>query len=58
MKYILIALALIALANIAGSFMFTICKMSEIDKSKKGVCTALYFAFTILGIYAAGYLLF
>jgi hypothetical protein len=45
-------LAFIALINISVSVFITLLKVESVDPSKKKVFTAMFFAFTILGIYA------
>lgn len=45
-------LAFIAILNIGGSLLFTIVNIEKYDESKNKLWTALYFAFTIIGIYA------
>lgn len=50
---IYLILALIAAGNIAVAVFLTLLKIKQHDNSPKGIATALYFAFTILGLYAA-----
>jgi flagellar biosynthesis component FlhA len=45
-------LAFIAIINISVSVFITLLKIEKNDPSNKKVFSALFFAFTILGIYA------
>ena len=50
---IYLILALIAAGNISVAVFLTMVRIEKSDNSPKGIATALYFIFTILGIYAA-----
>ena len=50
-------LSIIALGNISVAVFLTMLRIEKADKSPKGIATALYFVFTILGIYAASKLI-
>ncbi len=57
MRILCAILAIIAAGNISVAIFITMSKIADIKRGKKGYGTVLYFAFTILGIYAAKYLL-
>ena len=53
MRILYLILAIIATGNIAVAIFLTMLRIEKVDKSPKGIATALYFVFTILGLYAA-----
>ena len=57
MRILYLILTLIAMGNIAVAIFLTMLKIEKVDRSPKGIATALYFVFTILGLYAACQLL-
>ena len=52
MRILYSILALIAAGNISVAVFLTILKIEKVDNTPRGIATALYFVFTILGIYA------
>lgn len=57
MRVLYLILALIGACNISASIFITMARIEKADKTPKGMATALYFVFTVLGIYAARALL-
>ena len=55
---ICILLSFISLCNISVAIFITMLRIEKIDNTPKKIATALYFAFTLLGLYAAKQLLF
>jgi hypothetical protein len=53
MRILYLILALISAGNISAAVFLTILRIEKADKTPKGIATALYFVFTILGIWAA-----
>ena len=56
MKTVYIILAIIAAGNISVAVFLTMLRIEKSDTSPKGIATALYFVFTILGLCAAAQL--
>ena len=52
MRILYFILALIGAGNIAAAVFLTILRIEKVDNTQKGIATALYFVFTILGLYA------
>ena len=52
MRILYLILALIGAGNIAAAVFLTMLRIEKVDNTKKGIATALYFVFTILGLYA------
>lgn len=57
MRILHLILALIAAVNISAAVFLTISRIEKADKTPKGIATALYFVFTMLGLWAASKLL-
>lgn len=57
MRILYLILALIGVGNIAAAVFLTLLRIAKADKTPKGIATALYFVFTILGIWAASKIL-
>ena len=53
MKILYSILAIIAVMNISVAVFLTTVRIEKHDKTPRGILSALYFVFTILGIYAA-----
>lgn len=58
MRILYLVLTLIAVGNISAAIFLTMLRIEKADKTPKGIASALYFIFTILGLYAAKQLLF
>lgn len=50
-------LAIIAVGNISVAVFLTILRIEKYENSKKGIASALYFVFTLLGLYALQHLI-
>lgn len=50
-------LTIIAVGNISVAVFLTTLRIEKSERSKKGIASALYFAFTLLGLYALQHLL-
>ena len=57
MRILYIIIAFIAAANIAVAIFLTMLRIEKADKTPKGIATALYFVFTMLGLYALSQLI-
>ena len=53
MRIVYLILAFIGAGNIAVAVFLTMLRIEKADNTPKGIATALYFVFTILGLYAA-----
>ena len=53
MRILRLILALIGVGNVSVAIFLTILRIEKADNTPKKIATALYFVFTILGIYAA-----
>lgn len=56
-KILFSILAIIAALNISVSVFLTMLRIEKAEQSKNGIFSALFFVFTILGVYAAMQLL-
>lgn len=56
LRAILLILAFISIGNIGVAVLVTMIQIEKMEKGKKGVGLVLFFAFTIIGLYAIEWL--